>query len=279
MDEHNNIAKTLLDAGSTAALPVTSHGGTPYVTVPDDYDVHGLEYLLPAPARKRGVIEITEADSFIFYLTKHGSLDECVIYAQDQAESGILNLIAVINDHKSDAPQWRDHRCLFTPAPSVEWKRWTSKDRGHFSQIEFATWLEDNLSDIANVEGMPSGSAILQMALAFEANADKRLRSRLSLQNGGTQFEFVDDEDKDTRTRMTVFERFTLGIPVFDGGEQPASAYTLEARLKYREKDGKVVFWYELIRPDRVFKAAVGETLEYIKSKTGFHVVFGTPGT
>lgn len=156
----------------------------------------------------------------------------------------------------------------------MEWKRWVGRNKQNFSQTDFATWLEDNLSDIATVSGMPSGADILQMALAFEANAEKRLRSKINLQNGGVQFEFVEDEDKDTRTKMQVFQRFTLGLPVFDGS---GSAYPLEARLKYREREGKVTFWYELIRPDRVFKSAVTDELTRIKEATGFPVISGMP--
>ena len=73
---------------------------------------------------------------------------------------------------------------------------------------------------------------------------------------------------------MEVFKRFTLGIPVFAGR---TSAYPIEARLKYREKDGKVTFWFELIRPDRVFKTAVQDELARIKDGTGFPVICGKP--
>lgn len=123
--------------------------------------------------------------------------------------------------------------------------------------------------------GFPSGAEILQMALGFEANSDKKFRSKINLQSGGVQFEYVEDETKDTRTKMLVFERFTIGIPVFDGS---ASAYPVEARLKYREKNGDVTFWYELIRADRVFKSAVADELAAIKEGTGLQVISGTPG-
>jgi len=56
------------------------------------------------------------------------------------------------------------------------------------------------------------------------------------------------------------------------------SAYPIEARLKYRVKDGSVVFWYELIRPDRVFKTAVEEELAKIKEATKMPVILGNPG-
>jgi len=272
METTDNL-KAVLDAGAASALPVASHGGIPYAVVPAGYGLHDLEFLLPAPARKHGEVYLAKADSFIHYVSRHGQAGSTLIYAHTEAEKGFLSLTAVLNDH-SDTPDWRDHKCHFLPRLSVEWKRWQDKDREAMNQSDFAAYLEDNLPDIASAEGMPSGADILHMALGFEANADKRLRSKINLQNGGVQFEFVEDEDKDTRSRMQVFQRFLLGIPVFDGSEH---AYPLEARLKYREKDGKVTFWYELIRPDRVFKAAVDDELARIQAGTGYPVLFGRP--
>jgi len=275
MDAQDNFA-TLLAAGAAQAKPHEIPGGEPCVLVPENYIVHGLEKHMPRPMRKRGKVTTTDSKGFIFYTTKHGNQDSSVIYADIDAEASKFNLVCVLNDHGSeeDAQDWKDHLCIFTPTQAIEWRRWTGHDRKNFSQAEFATWLEDNMSDVASVEGMPKGADILQMALGFEATADKRLRSKINLQNGGTQFEYVDDEDKDTRTKMQVFERFTLGLPVFDGS---TSAYPIEARLKYREKDGRVTFWYELIRPDRVFKTAVEEELNRIQTETGFNIVAGRP--
>jgi uncharacterized protein YfdQ (DUF2303 family) len=275
MDQTDNF-RTILDAGAAAVQPVFSHGGVPFVAVPDGYSIRDLESLQEFPFRKHANVTTTDTDSFIFYTKKHGSLDNCTVYADIDSEASRFNLVAVINDHGAEAgaQQWRDHRCNFSPVLAVEWKRWLGKNKQNFTQADFATWLEDNLPDVANVPNMPSGADILQMALGFEANAEKRLRSKINLQSGGVQFEFVEDEDKDTRTKMQVFERFTLGVPVFDGS---TNAYPLEARLKYREKDGKVTFWYELIRADRVFKSAVADELARIKTATGFPVISGKP--
>jgi len=274
--EHIDNFKTALDAGAAIGnfirIADASPGETPFVIVPDDYSVKDLEKLLPAPARKRASVTMTDAASFVAYTKKHGSLDECVIYADVDANTNKCSLLAIINDNKADSPQWRDHRCSFAPKLSLEWSRWLDRNKMSMNQSVFATWLEDNLGDIASVPNMPTGADILAMALGFEANADKKFRSKINLQNGGVSFEFVEDETKETRTRMTVFERFTLGLPVFDGS---ADAYPVEARLKYREKEGSVTFWYELIRPDRVFKSAVADTLNNIKEQTGFMLLNG----
>lgn len=268
----NLDTQALLAAGAAIGTIRQLEDGRPFVVLPDGYKTADLESLHARPARKRGNVVTTTSGSFCHYTKQHGSLDACTLYADIDAEKSTFTVLAVINDHASDYPQWRDHQCRLTTKLSVEWKRWTEKNAKPMTQIEFATWLEDNLGDITG--DSPSGAQMLQMALAFEANADKRLSSKVALQNGGVNFTFVDDEDKDTKTTMQAFQRFTLALPVFEGS---TDAYKVEARLKYRENGGKLSFWYELIRPDRAFRTAVSNTIAEITLATGFPVLYGTP--
>ena len=275
MELNENTIKTLTDIGASQGVPQSLGEGTPYIVVPEGYKVENLESLLQLPMRKRATITTTNSAGFVDYLQKHSIADVSTIYADIDSEKSSCKLLAVIDDHRCQSPDWREHTCKFEPKLSVEWARWKSSDKRTMNQATFAAWLEDNLPDIASVPGFPSGTEILQMALGFEANSDKKFRSKINLQSGGVQFEFVEDETKDTRTKMIVFERFTIGVPVFDGS---ANAYPAEARLKYREKNGEVTFWYELIRPDRVFKSAVADELAAIKEGTGLQVIAGSPG-
>ena len=275
MELNENTIAELLDLGA-ARVKANEYGdGIPYVVIPDRYKVEDIERLMAIPQRKRGAIVTTDSAGFIDYLQKHSIVEVSTIYADIDSEQSRCKLLAIIDDHSNDAAAWREHTCIFEPKQALEWSRWNGSNKLQMNQGDFAAWLEDNLPDIASVPGFPTGTEILQMALGFEANADKKFRSKINLQSGGVQFEYVEDETKDTRSKMIVFERFTLGIPVFDGS---VSAYPVEARLKYREKDGKVVFWYELIRPDRVFKSAVADELSTIKEGTGLQIIAGSPG-
>lgn len=273
MENQDNI-KTLLNTGAAQAEIKFVGNGIPFVVVPNDYHAEDLEHLLANPIRKRGAIITTDATSFIDYLNKHAVAEHSTIYADIDSELNKCNLVAVLDDHGDELAYEREHTCRFTPKLSVEWGRWLSKNKTVMNQADFATWLEDNLPDIATVPGMPNGAEVLAMALGFEANSSKRVKSRINLQSGGVQFEFVDDEEKDTRTTMKAFDRLTIGVPVFDNS---TDAYPVEARLKYREKDGKVSFWYELIRPDRVFKTAVIDEVTNIKQGTSLMVINGSP--
>jgi len=267
--------QTLLDAG--AALTGTSHidgSDIPFVVVPDGYRVTDLERLLPAPTRKRAAVQAHDADSFCSYFDTHST--RCsTIYADVDHGAEKFVVLAVFDDNGQDYAGWRDHTCTLVRRPSVEWKRWNGKCRANMAQADFATFLEENLVDVVNAEGMPTGSEMLQMALAFERTADKRLKSKVNLQSGGVRFEYVDDDNADTRTSMQVFSRFTIGIPVFDGA---TVAYQIEARLKYRDNGGKLTFWYELIRPDRSFRQAVADELDAISIKAVRTIIRGTIG-
>lgn len=243
--------------------------------VPEGWKTEDMERFFMVPDRKRGAVVLTDSNSFIAYAKKHGSLANCVLYAAADYESQKISIKAVINDHgeTEDDQNWRDFTATYAPIQTVEWKRWNEQNRKIVGQGDFATFIEDNIGDIATIEGMPTGTQMLSMALNFEKLADKRFKSKLDLSGGGVRLEFIDDEDKDTREKMEFFSRFSLGIGPFLNGDK----YPLEARLKYRERDGKLTFWFELVRPDRVFEDAVKTEMDKIKAATGFMVLFGTP--
>lgn len=231
----------------------------------------------PAPRRKKASVKLHDTPSFIEYVKRHGSLDSCTIWCIADYAAGRVSFTSIINDHGEapDAQQWRDHRATFNPVFSEEWKRWTRKNgrENGFSQFEFAAFIEENNKDIASVAGSPTGAQMLEMALNMEANQDVKFKSAIRLQNGGVQLNYVADDDHQTVTRMQLFERFTLGVPVFWNGD----AYQVDARLRYRVREGKLTFWYELIRADKVLEAATATVIETIKAQAGMPFFFGEP--
>lgn len=271
----NQDAKTILEAGAALGNVRIEEGVMPFVVVPREYHVVDLEHLMPEPTRKRAAVTMLDADSFIAYVKEHAIEDCSCIYADVDFEAGKYSLLAVIDDHGTDQPMWRAHTASLAPLQSLEWKRWRGHDRKAMPQADFAAFIEDNLGDIATVPEMPTGKDMLEMALAFEANSDKRFKRKLDLQGGGTHLEYVDQADDATSTKMRYFERFAIGIPVFQGA---TNGYFVEARLKFRMAGGALTFWFELIRPDRVFKTAVSSEVEKIREATNIPVLFGRPG-
>lgn len=258
---------------------------------PDDSNEYAGRHLLLPPGWKHEVIDdarfmssprraqakavAEDVDSFLAYVSRHGTQSGTTVWCKTDTEQGHLRFTAILNDHDplDGSAGWRDHICTYEPMMSVEWRRWKGQDRKSFNQVEFASFVEDNLADIASVEGMPTGSQMLEMALSMEATQDVRFKSAIRLSNGGVQLQFVQDDDAQTLARMQLFERFAIGIPVFWN----AQAYRMNARLRYRVRDGKVSFWFELERPDQTFEAAAKTLIESVRQQAGVPFFFGAP--
>jgi len=273
MDENQNLAETILKESkqpqfSEISLP---DGKIPTVSKPDGWSVELHPELLPAPLRKVAKVRLDDAESFIWYLKEHGSLASCRTYLAANYSVGSVDFTGVINDNTQTEANWRDHRAIFSPAKSEEWNRWIGSNGKKFSQVEFATFLEENLQDIAQVTDMPTGADIMAMAIEFEATADKKFKSGVRLQSGGVNLEYIDQEDSATREKMKIFERFSIGIPPFFNGDP----YRIDARLKYSIRDAQLKIWYELVRPDKVLEAAAKDLVQKIKDESGFPLLAG----
>lgn len=278
--ENNNI-QTIIDE---SRKPITLDGGIqlysidgakPVAYVPDGFRSEDLEKFLANPLRKRASATLLDTASFISYLLKHGNKDRTVIYANTNYEKQTASFRAVIDDHGTDAlaTSWRTHTATFCPEKTVEWKRWHEKNKVAMSQLDFAMFIEENMPDIASgIEGMPTGTDMLTMATQFEATAEKRFKQKLNVQGGGVTLEYVDTADGQTAERMKVFDKFSLGIKVFIGGDP----YRVDARLRYRQNGDKLTFHYELIRSDRVFESSVKDEIKKVAEKTEFLIVTGS---
>ncbi len=274
-----NLAETLAREMKTP-LEIASepNGNIKRVALPPGWKLEERDddaKLLDVPRRKLAKVKLHDPESFIGYTKRHGSLTDSTVWCVADYRAGKVSFLAILNDHgeDADAQNWRDHRATFQPEFSEEWNRWIGEHKQPFSQAEFASFIEDNLKDIASVEGQPTGAQMLEMALTFEANQDMRFKSAIRLQSGGVQMSFTQDDDAQTLQKMQVFDRFSVGFPVFWNGD----AYRIDARLRYRVREGKLTFWYELIRQDKVLESATQTLIEQIREKTGTPFFFGEP--
>jgi uncharacterized protein YfdQ (DUF2303 family) len=233
-------------------------------SVPKDHRIEraDLEKLAPSPRRIRANASAHDLASFVHYVRRFAN-ETSLVWVNLNPETNALALRAQLDDNSRFGPSWREHSVTFSPSLSVEWRRWNNADAKAMAQVEFATFIEDNLVDITSKEGLPSGADMLKMALEFEARQDQRLKSHARLMNGGIQLEYISDDDAATVTRMQLFDRFQIGIPVFWGGDR----WSLDARLRYRAREGKVSFWFELIRPDRVHEAAARALIQQLRDQ------------
>lgn len=273
----NNLAETLaLELKKPFELASQEDASVRRIALPPGWSIKEIddEGLQPAPRRKVAAVRLEDTGSMIRYLQLHRS-GGTTLWVSSDYPLGKLEISAILNDHGGTeyGQDWRDHRAYYGPSFSEEWKQWKSNEKRPMGQAEFASFLEDNLADIVGGDQLPSGADMLKMAIDFEAKQDLRFKSAIRLQSGGVDLAFVDQEDSGTLEKMKLFDRFAIGIEVFLGD----AAYRIEARLRYRVKDGKLSFWYQLIRADKVIEAAALAIVEKISTETQLAPFFGEP--
>lgn len=268
--EHENIAATLSrllpKSEALITFPAAGGGEVNHIAVPKGFTVHALdnEVLLANPRRTKATATLNDAESFIAYVNAHKGA-ESAVWCNFNPQTFALDFTAVIDEHANGIAGWRAHQAKFKPAMSAEWTVWTANNKQTKAQADFAEFIEANEPDIASVEGMPTSLQMHQMATEFVSRQDMTLKSHIRLQSGGVNLTYVADEDKGTLEQMKVFEKFAIGVPVFWAG----SAFRIDARLKYRVSPGKVSFFYELIRHDRVHEAAAKALIGKVREGIG----------
>lgn len=269
MDYENNLAETIARE-ARKPLALTVQPTLVVHAVPEGYTLDVRDPHKDDPNRLRGSTHFDTVESFIQYLNTFGKAGQRV-YCRADYLKGSCQMVGVINDHQKDGADYQDHRALYAPRLTVEWTTWNQKNKAQMSQADFAMFIEDNMKDIASVDGLPSGAEMFAMARQLEINRDARIKSAIRPQSGGVVLEYVDTDDEGTVQRMQVFERFALGIKPFLEG----SPYQIDARLRYRVNAGTVTFWYELIRPDLTIAAAVKDEIASVQEKAGVPVLMG----
>ena len=266
--ETNTEFDAALEAGAALSAPATAvedEGACPYTVIPKNYTLQSLEEYLPRPLRIEQEVLIHDADSFISYVNSYGKEGASLIFFNGDEEQ----FVAVLDYHEAPIkPNWCDHVATFTVRRSVEFQTWMGSNRKQMTQVDFARFVEDNLPDIA----VPPSAELLQIALTFEAKKSVDFSSGVRLANGQIQFAY-DEVVRGTAQKGTIEvpEQFTLGIPVHVNGP----AYSIPVRLRWRLQEGKVIFWYELVRPHKFIEDALKEIAQRIEKETPISILAG----
>lgn len=253
-------------AGQLIGDAKTIPGGViPYAVVPKDAAVENLERLLPAPVRARAEIDAKSAETLSAYIVRFKT-DATAIFA-DQAA---FKIVGIIDYHSPDRPAFREHRVSYAAPRSLEWTTWRTSSSKKMSQADFAQFIEDNVVDIRS----PAGADVLEVARGLKAKKAVSFASAIRLSDGSQEFTYNETvQGAISRGKLKVPEEFTLGIPVFFGGE----LYEVKARLRYRIDGGQLWLWYELYRPEHIEKDAFEAVCEQVNKAVDIAVWQAVP--
>lgn len=251
------------------AKPIGTHQ---YVVIPEGYEIESLEKYALTPDRKRGVVTMDDAGSFVRYFNMHATA-----YSQIYAKANPPVFVGILNDHETTSPDskqiatpgWQDHRVKYVCPFSVEWQEWAKFDKKVMKQSEFADFIERNLPDIVE----PAGADMLEISRTLEAKKKVNFASGIRLSNGQTELTYEEDiQGTSAKGLLQIPEIFKIGVAVLEGG----APYAIECRLRYRITDAVLFMWYELVRPHKVLEDAVKAVWEQIAVDTNRRIYNGS---
>lgn len=287
-------------------VPAFGEAGTvPVLLAPDGMKVIDLKPTIDAlrgnPVRRRGIAQVNDMASFIAHSNRHKDAAS-VIFGEPVRSQPKLTTIFNYNTNgaeKFDAPLARfgDHRVVYAPATSDEYKAWSGQNGKKMSQVDFAQFIENRILDIVAppsdgeeddahnifmkdyaelLGGKFAGpSTMLELSRGIEIAANSRVKQIVRLATGEARIQYDEQHVDATGAPVTIPNMFLIAIPIFYNGP----FYRLPVRLRYRLTGTTVEWFYELYRIDRSFDAAFNEMCETAKSVIGLPLFLGSPET
>jgi uncharacterized protein YfdQ (DUF2303 family) len=202
------------------------------------------------PRRRTGTLTVYDPPSFIDAV-KRFATPRAVVAADVQK----LNFLAYLEFHDGDAETVKarhlDFKASYTLRETEDWKRWTAQNAKPMAQVAFAQFLEDNLHNIAE----PEGIVLLDITQNLHMRTNVTFKSSVRLSDGTQQLTYEENSEGATKGDLKLPTQIVLGLQPFEGAAQ----YRVDARLRIRAAGGTAQFWYELVRPDRVVETAFRE--------------------
>ncbi|MBL4748433.1 MAG: DUF2303 family protein [Magnetovibrio sp.] len=267
----------------------------------DGLEVHSVKKYVDeyrtAPEFRKGTASLLDQDSFVAHANRFKD-DDSVIFADNDRETPSLKSVLNYHRQKHDgAPRFGDHKGVYNFPMSDEWKAWAEFDGEVRSQIEFAEFLEDRITDVETppdlskikkddepgqrlkkmldiLGGKMAGpGTLMDLSRGMKVTAEEKVHQSQNLSTGEGQIQYRQEHRDEQGAPLKVPNMFLIGIPVFKNGD----VFRIAVRLRYRVRAGQISWSYMLYRTDQVFDAAFNDVVNKVKADTDLPVFFGRP--
>lgn len=278
------------DPGLTCQVLLVPHVNGTFQTVQAQSVKEHLDKYRPTPERILGTARLGDLESYIAHTNRFKTSGSSIF-----ADPGVFSemkppTLTTVFDYHVDAaqPRFGQHRAEYAFPLSDEWNAWVGSHEKVFTQDRFAAFVEDHLLDVLPLESVGETAAIyaqsLLVALASPAKlrelsegllirSEQTLSQVIRQSSGECNFIFKDVHTDDTGQPLRVPGAFVIGIPVFRNGE----TYQICVRLRYRKKESRLEWFFELYKHDAVFAFAFRDACEKAQKETSLPLFIGKP--
>jgi uncharacterized protein YfdQ (DUF2303 family) len=241
-----------------------------------------------APERRKGTATLNEPQSFIDHVLRTKD-DDTELFAN--LDRSAPKITAIYDYHKRDgSPRFCEHRAVYPFPASEEWKIWASLngEKNAMDQKEFAEFIEDRQPDLEPPASagkktkeyvdalgceLATPGQIVALSRGLEMRVDQECVNTIRLSSGELQMVFKETHKGVNGEPLVVPGAFLISIPFFVGGQN----WAIPVRLRYRNTQGSVTWWYQLALIDVLFREAIDIEIAKINDAVGKTAFIGSP--
>lgn len=274
------IEKIKALAIASVGVVMPNGGNVPFALCPKEYTLQNLAPFLfnehnERPERIKQTVTVLDPPSFVEYYKRFADPESRIFaYEPERKVTAVLDYheSATGNDSEGTAtPRWGQHKVVLNLRQSEEWGTWTGSNNKQMTQDQFAEFLEQNSIDIAE----PDPAHMREVASDMKATVDVDFGSAGNRANGQVRFKYTETMKASVGSgSLAIPEQFVVGLPVFVGGPR----ITIQALLRFRIKEQKLVLWYTLIRAEECLRKAFLAAREEISDALDATIINGQVG-
>jgi uncharacterized protein YfdQ (DUF2303 family) len=251
--------------GARLAKPqINFKDGREFAFVPDRYTLKDITTAHLLPDHIRAAVVVDDRASLAQY-TNRFSDDRSVLMA-DYDNGTIAARLDYHSGNDFDlTPQQAAHVVTLKLRDSEEFKRWNTMEGEMHSQVDFALFIEENVTDVVN----PDHAVLLEICRDLEATKDLKFRSGARLDNGDRTFSYEDETH--IKNDMTVPTEITLSIPLYQG-EPPTD---IRAKFRFRPTPNGLLLGFRWHRVEYQRQATFNAMATAASEETGRPLFYG----
>ncbi|MGY6709751.1 MAG: DUF2303 family protein [Rhizobiaceae bacterium] len=269
--------------GLPRSVPLSLHRGTDpqfgsLSALLEDYRRH--------PERKKGTAQAQTFEAFCELVNRHKT-DNSAIFADatwtKPSFTAVIDYHELANGGRADFCQ---HRIRYDFPISEEWQAWIGQNGSAMSQQDFAWFLEDRVAELSaptDVEKIQledqfqttvaTPAQVVELSRGLTVAVASNVKAHTTLQTGEGSIQFDETHNDGSGQKLKVPGIFILDIAPFFMGEK----IRVPVRLRYRVREGKVLWFYQIYRPDLAITEHVRHTLFDVRDRTKLPAYEGKP--
>lgn len=293
--------KHLADLGVKAtdaaivAIPIAGLGEGLPSGVPAIWDRNGqklssvkalIEEFRLRPERRTGAAAMQTLSSFIALVNRHKDNDSAIFVDMNWKAPSFSAVVDYHRQGEPHEPRHLKHRVTYAFPLSEEWKIWTGSNGRPMDQGAFAAFIEDRIAELSAPKDTEKSeleflfktriadpAEVVQLSRGLAVSVDSKVSRAVTLQSGEGELIFEEVHKDGSGQKLSVPGIFMLSLPVFFRGAN----VRLPVRLRYRVKDGAVIWLFQMWRPDAYVTEAIERDRDAVRVETGLPIYEGAP--